>query len=338
MRILLQLLREFWLPLLLGIAWTIYNFVDRPLSQWTVREVINVAGPMFFIMSWWLAQWFRVKKQQRVEDGLTEIHAGVRAIQAPLLPCGLFITLELAAEDDDVERAFGQQAGFRAHGPDRPMPPPPVGLPPGMRDRLLTPGGYLEYLDGVVVAAGMFRHTHPGFNVIEREVRHTVCTLKPETLSKALTSRNDPLFATPFVRVEFFFKGKPSSNDAEPSLVLQNGMPSSVEVVGACALDNQVFVDFVVRSLSAAPAVGSSWSSSDLKGAFIRVTLDFLYIEGFSHLSRRSWPTLHNLQLWCGGKASQVFAFSIEQLRTQITRENPKPIAKGPGRLPTDRI
>ena len=172
MKIIAQLLREFWLPLLLGVAWTTFNFTDRSPSTWTVREILNVFGPTFFFMSWIVAQWYRVRKQQKVEDDLIDIQAGVRAIQSPLLPCDLFFTLKMMASDEELERVFGRQDGFRSYGPDRPMPPPPFGLPPGLKEgRLQRPDGYLDYREGILIAAGSYRLNHPGFNSIHCDAR-----------------------------------------------------------------------------------------------------------------------------------------------------------------------
>lgn len=323
MRVILQLLREFWLPLLLGIAWTAFNLVDNPRATWSVREFLNIFGPTFFFMSWLVAQWYRVRKQQRVEEGLTEIQASVKALQSPLLPCALFLTLELVAKDEDVERIFSKEEGFRAYGPDRPMPPPPLGLPPGVQDgRLFSPRGYLDYRGGIVEEACFFHLDHPGFNRIYRKIKHTACVLEAETFSDA-----EPFFAKPKAQIELFFDGKPGSVESKASLVLKSSMLAA-KVARAYALDNSIFVDFVANSLSPAP-LGSNWSITNLKSAFIKVTLDFFYIEGVMHLPRESWPRLHNCQLWFGGSSPQVLAFSIEQLSKQTTRENPEPIAAG---------
>jgi hypothetical protein len=323
MQVISQLLREFWLPLLLGVAWTVFNVIDNPHATWSIREFLNIFGPTFFFMSWLVAQWYRVKKQQRVEEGLTEIHAGVQALQAPLLPCGLFLTLELVGKDEDVERIFSKQDGFRAYGPDRPMPPPPIGLPPGMSEgRLHRPGGYVDYRNGFVEAAGFYDLKHPGFNTIHRSVQNTICVLDASNFSDA-----EPFFAKPAAQIEFFFDGKPTSVNLKPSLTLKGSM-MAVEVIRAYALDTHIFVDFGARSLSPTP-LGSSWSTNNLKRAFIRVTIDFFYIMGVMHLPKESWPALHNVQLWFGSSPNQLLTFSVEQLRTQITRENPKPLATG---------
>jgi hypothetical protein len=140
-------------------------------------------------------------------------------------------------------------------------------------------------------------------------------------------SEAEPFFALPQTKVEFFFDGKPKSADAKPSLILK-GSGLAVEVDRAYALDDHVFVDLVVRSLSPT-APGSGWSTGNMKRAFIKVTLDFFYITGVMHLPKDSWPVLHNLQLWFGENANRALTFSLEQLRNQNTHENPKPLAHG---------
>jgi hypothetical protein len=298
MKILLQLLREFWLPLLLGIVWTIYNFVDRPLAQWTAREAINVFGPTFFFLSWLLAQWYRVKKQQRVEDGITEIQRDVRAIHSPLLPCGLFLTLRFEATDNDLELLFKDEDGYHGFHSDQAMPPPPLGLPPGMTEgRLFRPGGYLDYENGVLSAAGFFNQKHPGYNTIHRTVSHTVSSISAIDQAK---KRHSSLFALPRTKVELYFGVKSISEHTKPSLVLVSG-PNPPEIAAACALDNSVFVDHVMHLLPEPANQTRSWGTADLKGAHIRVTLSFFFIEPISFLPKGSWPTMHNLQLLLGG-------------------------------------
>ena len=187
MRVLRQLLREFWLPLLLGAAWTAFNVLERPGDDWSARTVLNVFGPTFFFMSWLVAQWYRVRKQQRVEEGIDALHTGVRAIQSPLLPCGLFLTLRIEAQDDDLTRVFGEQRGYRSYGPDAPMPLLLAGLPPGIREgRLISQIGYLDYRDGVVEAAGVSRLDHPG------------TTYSPQRRTHSLQIRTGGLLETPF--------------------------------------------------------------------------------------------------------------------------------------------
>ena len=78
MKIIRQLLKEFWLPLILGAAWTFFNLIDNPIDKWTAKGTINIFGPTFFFMSWLVAQWYRVKKQQKVEDGLGKIQSDIR--------------------------------------------------------------------------------------------------------------------------------------------------------------------------------------------------------------------------------------------------------------------
>jgi hypothetical protein len=327
-KVLRQLLREFWLPLLLGVVWTAYNVIAGPRTDWTVRHTLNVLGPTFFFISWLVAQWYRVRKQQRVEDELSEIQSGVRALQEPLLPCGIFLTLALRADEEDVKRVFGDQPGYRAYGPDKPMPPPPYGLPDGVRDgRLMHRNKYLDYCDGIVEAAGIFRAEHPGYNHVHRPIKHTVASLTTEALQVA-SGRNEPLLSAPAVQVELFLGSQSSVTKATPSLILKGSITAG-KVVGAWALDDEVFVDLFLKTLPPTPPANQSYSSRALQESFIRVTLEFFYLEGISDLPRESWPTLQNLQLWVGGRARHLLTFSPEQLASQITREDPDPIVHG---------
>lgn len=72
-----QLVREFLIPLLLALGWTAYNLYEAPRGAQSIRDIINVFGPSFFLFSWLLAQWFRVRKQIKVDTGLARIEASV---------------------------------------------------------------------------------------------------------------------------------------------------------------------------------------------------------------------------------------------------------------------
>ncbi len=117
-----------------------------------------------------------------------------------------------------------------------------------------------------------------------------------------------------------------------PTLVLRSD-PNSVAPVSSCALDNTVLVDYVFPRLSVTPADSVGLSVSDLRGSFLRVTLDFLYIKPIVFLPEQSWPQLHNLQLVMGG-ARHLLACSLDDLANQITRPNPKPYAFGDAVMP----
>ncbi len=76
MKIFKQLIKEFWVPLLLSIAWVSYNiFGSEASDEWNTQKVVNVFGPTFFLLSWLTGQFFRVKKQTRVEDSFSTMEA-----------------------------------------------------------------------------------------------------------------------------------------------------------------------------------------------------------------------------------------------------------------------
>ncbi|WP_039918725.1 hypothetical protein [Cellvibrio mixtus] len=74
MKIFKQILKEFWFPLILAVLWTIYNiYVDENRGGWPVQKIVNTFGPTFFLLSWVTGQFFRVKKQAKVEDSFGSV-------------------------------------------------------------------------------------------------------------------------------------------------------------------------------------------------------------------------------------------------------------------------
>ena len=78
MPVIKQLLAEFWFPFLVALAWTLYNALSLPPGGWSIRVAVNLFGPTFFFVSWLLSQWYRIRKQQKVEGGLSSIEASVK--------------------------------------------------------------------------------------------------------------------------------------------------------------------------------------------------------------------------------------------------------------------
>jgi hypothetical protein len=78
MNIARQLLKEFWLPVFIGLAWTAYNLFEQKADPWTLRTFINIFFPAFFFASWLVAQWYRVRKQQKVEGDLGGIESHIK--------------------------------------------------------------------------------------------------------------------------------------------------------------------------------------------------------------------------------------------------------------------
>jgi hypothetical protein len=69
-----QLLKEFWIPLLFALLWTIVSAggVSAVFANGGVN-FLKTFAPAFFFCSWMSGQVFRVKKQLRVEDGIQNI-------------------------------------------------------------------------------------------------------------------------------------------------------------------------------------------------------------------------------------------------------------------------
>ena len=76
MKIFKQIIKEFWIPLALSIIWVLYNiYGNGSETEWNVQKTVNVFGPTFFLLSWLTSQFFRVKKQTKVEDSFGAMEA-----------------------------------------------------------------------------------------------------------------------------------------------------------------------------------------------------------------------------------------------------------------------
>lgn len=78
MRTLKQILSEFWLPLLAAICWTAYVLWSKPID---LKAVISGFGPAFFLASWMTGQFFRIRKQEKVQSGLSSVETLLAPIQ-----------------------------------------------------------------------------------------------------------------------------------------------------------------------------------------------------------------------------------------------------------------
>jgi len=130
------------------------------------------------------------------------------------------------------------------------------------------------------------------------------------------------------VRADLYFGGRPKSAESTPSLKLASVLDAQ-QIAAAHALDNNVFVDRFQQLVPEPADQPRTWTTSDLKGAYLRITLEFFYLGEISYLPRESWPRMHNFQLWLGPKGQHVFAFTDEQLALQIVRDDPDPVMRG---------
>ena len=78
MNIARRLLREFWLPAVVAVAWTGFNVYST--KAWDLKAIVNVFGPSFFLASWATGQFFRVQKQASVDKNLTAIETRVTGL------------------------------------------------------------------------------------------------------------------------------------------------------------------------------------------------------------------------------------------------------------------
>jgi hypothetical protein len=256
---------------------------------------------------------------------LDSVDEKLRAIQSPLLPCALLLSLRIEAGKNDLERVFGEQLGFRSFGEGKTPPPPPLGPPePSFDGRMHWPGGYADFENGRVAAACIHRHEVPKYNSFKRKVDHSICIFNSDECSKPV-SENEPLFHQPVkVTIEVYMEGRPKSEKIAPDLVLSSDSSNkgNGHAIWAGALDETVIVDKLFNSLSVSPPDIFGYSQASLSGAFMRVKFDFFYINGINDLDPGTLISLHNLQLWVGGDGRHLLAFSLDELSQQCWIEN----------------
>jgi len=63
----------------IAVAWTFYNIYITE-EKWGLKEVINIFGPSFFLLSWITGQLFRVKKQTKVDSDLKTIESRIASL------------------------------------------------------------------------------------------------------------------------------------------------------------------------------------------------------------------------------------------------------------------
>ena len=273
------------------------------------RGLLQALGPIYW------PRLFSIATEQANKDQTEQI---LRAIQSPLLPCGLFFTLKIEAPDEDLNRVYGDQAGFRS------FPEPQISVD----GRHFLRDIYVDVREGRVNAAGLVRYERAGYNAFHQKIEHTISRFDPSKCKHRL-SVNEPLFAQPQVTIEMFIGETPPSDDIRPTFVLKSEA-NSIRQVASYAFDRTVLVDHEIPQLSVSPPDAAGYSLASLRNSFVRITLDFLFIQSIAWLPEKSWPQLHNFQLILGSRHHAV-AFSLDDLSKQSIRLHPKPIARGPG-------
>lgn len=75
LQIIKQLLREFWIPIIISIAWTVADSKGK-----NATELLQVGIVHFFAAGWAFSQWNRVAKQKKVEGDLKGVSGGIREL------------------------------------------------------------------------------------------------------------------------------------------------------------------------------------------------------------------------------------------------------------------
>lgn len=74
-RILWQLIYEFFIPFLISVAWTLYDAKEESAAELLQNGIVH-----FFAVGWAFSQWNRVKKQLRAERNLSSVGDDVKGL------------------------------------------------------------------------------------------------------------------------------------------------------------------------------------------------------------------------------------------------------------------
>jgi len=108
--ILKQLLKEFWIPSLVALIWTIANVLPEE-EQSNFLDYIKTFGPAFFFVSWLLAQFWRVKKQLTVEQNFSTVESNIIALTEKLEHKTNKLINHVTGGDSYFYYKIGQQLG-----------------------------------------------------------------------------------------------------------------------------------------------------------------------------------------------------------------------------------
>lgn len=73
-----QILKEFWFPLLISITWSFYSVTGQEGAS-TIK-FISTLGATFFFTSWFTGQYFRVRKQNKVDSDFQFVHKSLGSV------------------------------------------------------------------------------------------------------------------------------------------------------------------------------------------------------------------------------------------------------------------
>lgn len=76
-----HIFKEFWLPLAIAIGWTVYVSWG---NSFELKNIISAFSPAFFLASWMTGQFFRIKKQESVQQGINSVETRVEKLLVEL--------------------------------------------------------------------------------------------------------------------------------------------------------------------------------------------------------------------------------------------------------------
>ncbi|GEM_PF-5872927 len=103
MRVIQQIVREFLLPLLIGVGWAWYGASSSPGHN--LQSLITNFAAAFFLASWAIGQVVRIKRQQTTEDSFESLKSSLNRLQEMMARSEIALgkLLERVAGDPSLE-------------------------------------------------------------------------------------------------------------------------------------------------------------------------------------------------------------------------------------------
>lgn len=284
MKAILQLLKEFWVPLAVAVAWTAFNIFQMPNQGWTITRGVNLFAPTFFFVSWLVAQWYRVRKQQRVEESLAEIGARIERSAFPILPLRLVIVSHHTSTPEALSAFFEGRPEYR------------------------------ELSDNVpLMSAPMFRDIaiwNWGRKIAKRRYCAITRDALPDLVRVTAETGETPVKLPVRLSVEFSFPKTKSG-----PLVLRARDTWSDDVVSDLELmDDEIYQQFAFKEWEIENASRKAWNLADLRGAKIKVVLKYLF---FDPINLETPPRVNDLHLCFGRGTVSTLYLQESQLAAQ---------------------
>lgn len=118
MNIAKRIIKEFWFPFFGAILWAIYNIDTIIISLDAFRKFLNVFGPTFFLLSWLIGQYFRIKRNEEQSRSHFSAQTNIAYMSLRLMPTRFQEGIDSGATSFSFENTRTELEKLYALAPD----------------------------------------------------------------------------------------------------------------------------------------------------------------------------------------------------------------------------